>query len=284
MYTSLMTDLLSIKADLPRAIELAARHRFGGVDVGSGALGAPDMDVEAVREQFARAGVRPGYIGMSPGRVPVPESVWQIALAELPLVARRAQQIGYSRAALVVLPFHETLAFEAAFAEHVRRSNQMTTILDDYGIALALEYVSPVSRRSPYPHAFVHDLAGMLRLCDALDSSRVGILLDSFHWHCAGETAADLERLTPARVVVVHVNDAPPVPREAQVVGERTLPGATGVIDIAGFMGALKTIGYDGPVTCEPMASAIAALGASGDDELLSQASASLDAILPDAG
>ncbi|MBC8134401.1 MAG: sugar phosphate isomerase/epimerase, partial [Fibrella sp.] len=132
--------------------------------------------------------------------------------------------------------------------------------------------------------AFVHDLAGMLRLCDALDSPHAGLLLDSFHWHCAGETVADLERLTPARVVVVHVNDAPPIPREAQVVGERALPGATGVVDIAGFMGALKTIGYAGPVTCEPMASAIAALGASGDDEVLSQVSVSLDAILPDAG
>lgn len=281
MYKSLMTDLLSVKADLSRAIELAVRHRFGGVDTTSGMLSGPQLDIQAVCALLHRTGVRPGYVGLSPGRAPVPEPDWQAALAELPLVARRAQRLGFHRAVLVVLPFHETLSFDDAFAEHVRRLNEMTAILDDHDIALGLEYVSPLSRRSPYPHAFVHDLSGMLRLCDALDSPNVGLLLDSFHWHCAGETVADLERLTNKQVVAVHVNDAPPVSREAQVVGERALPGATRVIDIAGFMGALKTIGYDGPVTCEPMAGAIAALSAQSEDAVLTRVAMSLDAILP---
>lgn len=283
MYKSLMTDLLSVKADLSRAIELSARHGFEGVDTGSGVLSRPRLDVQAARALLQQTGIRPGYVGLSPGRVPVPEPDWQAALAELPLVARQAQQLGFRRAVLVILPFHETLPFDDAFAEHARRLNKMAMILDEHDIALGLEYVSPLSRRSPYPHAFVHDLGGMLRLCDALDSPNVGLLLDSFHWHCAGETVADLESLTNKQVIAVHVNDAPPVSREAQVVGERALPGATGVIDIAGFLGALKTIGYDGPVTCEPMASAIAALSAEGDEAVLAQVSMSLDAVLPGA-
>ena len=32
----------------------------------------------------------------------------------------------------------------------------------------------------------------------------------------------------------------------------RELPGETGVIDIGGFLGALRDMGYDGPVTPEP--------------------------------
>jgi len=32
----------------------------------------------------------------------------------------------------------------------------------------------------------------------------------------------------------------------------RRLPGETGVEDVAGFLGALRTIGYDGPVVPEP--------------------------------
>jgi sugar phosphate isomerase/epimerase len=32
----------------------------------------------------------------------------------------------------------------------------------------------------------------------------------------------------------------------------RTLPGETGVIDIAGFLQALRKIGYEGPVMVEP--------------------------------
>lgn len=280
MYKSLLPEMLSIKADLVGSIELASRHGFVGVDATSGLLTEPILDVEAVRDLFRAKGIRPGYIGLSPGRVPVPEADWRAALAQLPTVAERAQRLGYRRAALVVLPFHETLSFEEAFREHVRRLNQAMTILDDYDIALALEYVSPLSRRAAYPHTFVHDMAGMLRLCDALDSPNVGLLLDSFHWHCAGESVADLEQLAPSRVVVVHVNDAPRLLSEEQTVMNRALPAATGVIDIAGFMGALRTIGYDGPITCEPMAPAITALGAENDEQILSQVSASLDAVI----
>lgn len=282
MYKSLMPELLSLPSDLRRAIDLASRYGFAGVDTGSAVLTAPDFDGGAVRRHLETAGVRPGYVGLAPGHVPVPDADWRTALVGLPLVVKRAQTLGYTRAALVVLPFHETLPFDDAFAEHVARLNEVMPILDDYGIALALEYVSPVSRRAAYPNAFVHDLAGMLALCDAVDSPNVGVLLDSFHWHCAGESVADLENVPAKNIVVVHVNDAPDIPTAEQTVLNRALPGATGVINIHGFMGALKTIGYDGPITCEPMAGAISALSPTKDeDTILSQVSLSLDAILP---
>ena len=123
MYKSLMTDLLSIEADLSRAIGLSARHGFEGVDAGSGLLAGPNLDVQAVCALLQQTGVRPGYVGLSPGRVPASAPDWRAALAELPLVAWRAQRLGFRRAVLVVLPFHETLPFDAAFAEHVRRLN-----------------------------------------------------------------------------------------------------------------------------------------------------------------
>jgi sugar phosphate isomerase/epimerase len=282
MYKSLMTELVSVTADISRSIDLAARYGFAGVDTGSGVLAAPDLDIDAVRDRMRETGVRPGYFGLAPGRVPVPQADWAAALAQAPLVARRAQALGFRRAALVLLPFHETLPFDDAFAEHVARLNALTAILDDHGIALGLEYVSPLSRRAPYQHHFVHDLKGLLQLCDALDSPTVGILLDTFHWHCAGESVADLEALPASKVVVVHVNDAPPVPLEEQVILRRALPGDTGVIDIAGFVGALETIGYDGPVTCEPMADAIRALSPDAEEDVIfTRVSESLDRFLP---
>ena len=269
MYTSLMPDLLSINADLSRAIDLAARHGFAGADTSGSLLAAPKIDLGTVKRRFEETGIRPGYVSLSPGRVPVPEPDWQTALAELPLVARRAQTLEFRRAALVVLPFHETLAFEAAFEEHRGRINAVTRILDDFGIALALEYVAPLSRRAAYANHFVHDMRGMLALCDTLNSPRVGLLLDSFHWHCAGETTADIARLSADKIVVVHINDAPNRPIDLQTVGDRALPGATGVIDLAGFVGALRLIGYDGPITCEPMAKALRELPTINEDKIL---------------
>ncbi len=50
-----------------------------------------------------------------------------------------------------------------------------------------------------------------------------------------------------------HINDAPAnVPVAQQVDNRRELPCATGVIDLRAFLEALVTLGYDGPVACEP--------------------------------
>jgi sugar phosphate isomerase/epimerase len=55
------------------------------------------------------------------------------------------------------------------------------------------------------------------------------------------------------QVVAVDLNDAPTgIPREKQIDGQRELPLATGVIDVASFLNALQKIGYDGPVRAEP--------------------------------
>ena len=45
----------------------------------------------------------------------------------------------------------------------------------------------------------------------------------------------------------------------------RDLPGATGVIDIAGFLQALEAIGYDGPVTPEPFKKELSELPSDAD-------------------
>jgi sugar phosphate isomerase/epimerase len=181
----------------------------------------------------------------------------------------------------VLLPFHETWPFGQALDEHVRRFGEMLPILADHGLSLGLEYVSPLSRRAPYAHHFVHDLKGTLQLMEAVDANNLGLLLDSLHWHCAGETKYQLMQLQPEQVVLVHINDALDRPLEEQVVGERTLPATTGVIHITAFMDALRHIGYDGPVTCEPMSNAIEALKSNNEDENTSAVTRAMDKVMP---
>jgi len=78
-------------------------------------------------------------------------------------------------------------------------------------------------------------------------------VLDCWHWHTSGGTTDDLRELTPEQVVYVHVNDAPPgIQLDEHLDDKRALPGATGVIDIRGFLMTLEQIAYDGPVTPEP--------------------------------
>jgi sugar phosphate isomerase/epimerase len=78
-------------------------------------------------------------------------------------------------------------------------------------------------------------------------------------------------------VVVVHVNDASIVPSKSRSWVSAPLPGATGVIDSAGFFAALRHIGYDGPVTCEPMPNSIEALGTTDEDEIIAAVKHAMD-------
>jgi sugar phosphate isomerase/epimerase len=106
-----------------------------------------------------------------------------------------------------------------------------------------------VSQRYP----FVHTMAETKDLIAEMGQPNVGLVLDSWHWYTAGDKKADLLALKPAEVVSVDLNDAPAgLPVEQQVDSRRELPAATGVIDVASFLGALKEIGFTGPVRVEP--------------------------------
>jgi sugar phosphate isomerase/epimerase len=110
-----------------------------------------------------------------------------------------------------------------------------------------------------YP--FVHTMAEMKDLIGEIGAPNAGLLLDTFHWWNAGETAEDILSLKNEQVVSVDLNDAPAgVPRDQQLDNRRELPCATGVIDVGAFLNALNQIGYDGPVRAEPFNKAINAL------------------------
>ena len=125
-------------------------------------------------------------------------------------------------------------------------------------------------------------MAEALELIDAIGRDNVGLVLDSWHWYTAGESADDIRGLTNADVVACDLNDAPDgIPVDEQVDSRRALPAGTGVIDIGSFLDALVAIGYDGPVRAEPFS---AELNAMPDDraieataEALSRAFATID-------
>ena len=173
-------------------------------------------------------------------------------MAQLPELAKVASALGVGRTATWIMPTSDELTYQENFAFHVERLRPAAAVLADEGVRLGLEYVAPKTLWSSKQYEFVHTMAQMEELCQAVGEN-VGFLLDSWHWYTAHETAEDVRRLRPEQVVDVHVNDAPAgVEIDDQLDNVRDLPGATGVIDIATFLSALQHIGYDGPVMVEP--------------------------------
>jgi sugar phosphate isomerase/epimerase len=257
MQSCLNADMIGWSAAPVRIVEAAAAHGFEAVDLPISAT----LDSGAVRDALARTGVAPGCAcGLIPFRFMVSDGEWDRVVEDLPTGLAVAAALGFRRMPAVVLPFHETLGYAGCMKLHVSRLRRIRPLLAEHAVRLGLEYVSPLTRRAGQSYPFLHSLAGLLDLLDELDDPVFGILLDSFHWFCARESAADLESLRD-RIVAVHLSDAPAGRRrEDQVALERELPCATGVIPLGEFMRGLRAAGYEGPVTAEPMNVALNAL------------------------
>lgn len=181
------------------------------------------------------------------------EATFQEGLAALPQYASVLEKAGAARMNTWILPAHPELTYSANFQRHAARLRACARILGDHGIRLGLEYVGPKTSlvRGRYP--FLRTMAETRELIDAIGEPNVGLVLDSFHWYCAEDTVADILALTNDDVVTCDLNDArSELSRDEQIDGTRELPGATGVIDLKGFLTALVEIGYDGPVRAEP--------------------------------
>jgi len=110
--------------------------------------------------------------------------------------------------------------------------------------------LAPRDLRTRWNHPLVWNLPQTLDWIDAIDRPNVGVLLDSFHWHAAGHTVADLKALDVRRLVHVHLGDAPAIPIEQLPDNDRCYPGE-GAIDLVGFVRALVDLDYQGIVAQE---------------------------------
>lgn len=241
--------------------DLAHRHRFEAVEPRAEELAAmaPDQlaatlaDLKAKQLVWAAPGLAVDFRK--------DDATFRDGLAKLPRLAAGLQRAGATRMGTWLSPSHDELTYRANFRQHAARLREVAGVLKDHGIRLGLEYVGTqlllIGRRYP----FVHTLAETRELIAEIGTGNVGLVLDTWHWWTAGDTAADLLTLTNADVVSVDLNDAPKgVPKAQQKDNQRELPVATGVIDAAPFLRALVAIGFDGPARPEPFNQALNAL------------------------
>ena len=263
MYKSLSTEFLGFETDAETTIRLARDCGFEGVDLGQyQALGVMrDGTALEVHRQLEEAGIRAGCFPFNPRNVAGNEADWKRDIDTLPRLCDSMRSAGFTRAYTVIIPFDEKLDYDANFDRHGSRIRQVRDILLSFEIRLGLEYISPLTRRIGNRYPFIHDMAGAHTLSKAVGSPNPGLLLDCFHWYCAGEGESDIQALAPEQIVGVHINDAVPGRTvEEQVAFERRLPGSSKMIDIHSFLQGLESIGYDGPVACEPMCKELADL------------------------
>jgi len=254
MFKNLNLGALGFKASFFESVELACLGGFEGIDLNVQEIMnlLKDKTATEINSLMREKGLKWGGWAL-PIRFSGDEESFQKGLKNLPSFAEKAQELGCFRAYSWIIPFSDELPFEENFNLHVNRIKAVAEILEDHDCVLGLEFVAPKTLRLHHKYEFIHDMDGILDLCKAVGTSNIGILLDSWHWYTSHGNVDQILRLKGSSVIYVHINDAPPgIPVDEQIDNVRRLPGETGVIDILGFLNALKEIGYDGPVTPEP--------------------------------
>jgi sugar phosphate isomerase/epimerase len=214
--------------------------------------------VSAIAAEVADRGLRWGMSSL-PIDLTAPAGEFIAQLAGLPKVLEVHTAAGVKDVGTWIWPMDNELSYRHNWTRYTGRLALVAEILADAGLRLGLEYVGPKTLWSSQRFPFIHSLTETRELIAESGAANIGLILDTFHWYTAEETVASLGVLSESDIVSVDINDAP-ADRDcnSQLDGDRRLPGTTGVIDLAGFMRALRDVGYDGPVKVEPFMKSLA--------------------------
>jgi len=254
MFKNLNLGALGFKASFFEAVELAKIGDFQGVDIDVREMKEllKTKSVDEIKSLVKDKGLKLGGWSL-PINIRAPEETYRKDLGSLPELAQIGRDLGCYRVATWIMPYSDSLSFKDNFEFHVRQLRPVAEILEDHQCFLGLEFVAPKTVRISHKYEFIHTMDGIWELCDAMGTANLGLLLDCWHWYTSQGTLEQLKQLRGNQVIYVHLNDAPPgIPVDEQIDNVRRLPGETGVINVVGFLRALKEIGYDGPVTPEP--------------------------------
>jgi sugar phosphate isomerase/epimerase len=241
---------------LPEFVSLAANAGFGGADIDlawgvtHGANTLADLYAKH-KMTFGGWGPRFDWRGDN--------SNLNDDLATLSAQAKIAAKLGIDSCCTWLLPASD-LPLHQNWHFHITRLGPIAKVLGEHGLRFGLEFVAPYHLRRKWKHEFIFTPLAVLELAADIGAN-MGLLVDSFHLHAAGEPMSVIKQIPAEKIVLVHVNDAPGGALETVEDGRRVLPGE-GVIDLKGFFSELNAAGYRGPVSLEVFSDQLKALPA----------------------
>lgn len=232
-------------------LRTAARIGYGGVDLAPNHIAAMMKDgPEKVRALLAELKLRPGFVSSPASPFTRDEAAFQTSMKTYDEFCGFVAAIGFGRMMTVMTPA-SNIPKEELWKIMVDRARAMGEILTRHKLRVGIENLGPLHFRKPFKHEFSYTVPGTVAFCKEAGPSW-GVCLDAWHWHHSGGTVKDILDAGKSQVIVVHIEDAKQQPPEEVQDSMRLMPGE-GVIDLTGFLKALKKIGYEGQIEPEPL-------------------------------
>jgi 2-keto-myo-inositol isomerase len=112
----------------------------------------------------------------------------------------------------------------------------------DYGCRLAIEPLGG--------HALIPGCQEALAIIEEAQQPNLGLMWDFFHYYKSNVPLEAIRQIPPDKLWLVHVDDAPDLPRETLRDSDRVYPGA-GDLPLPTYFQILRELGYTGTVSVE---------------------------------
>ena len=234
--------------DLGTYLDAAAAAGFRAADFSMPAARALEAAAgrDAVIEAFRSRGLQAGAWGAG-AQVIGPHADFDASLDEVAENAALGAALGARVAAVVVPNRTDTPRDEMLDLLSMRIGDVADTAAGE-GVALSLEFIGP-NLWPEQPYELFSGIRGTLDLIERIGRVNVGVLFDTYHFHCGDSQLADIAAAGRA-INHVHLNDAPPGDASTFDDSVRRLPG-DGVMDLSAIINALEAAGYRGPAGVE---------------------------------
>ncbi len=248
MYPSFHRSLTGVRVDWPEFAPIAAAAGFPATDVWTTA--ALDEGVDATLETLYSNRLLPATLTLDVDFRGA-EATYQQDFERLHEMAQFSAEILCPKFVARLDPSGPLPKPEWRKIQ-LERVQAICRVLEEYDARLALEFISSADIMRAQPHEFLWRMPETMEFLEEAGPN-CGLLLDSWHWHYSGATPADI-LAAGERIFHVHINDAPEQPFDQVIDKERLMPGE-GVINLAGFLGALQQTGYTSAVSVEVFSS-----------------------------
>lgn len=230
-------------------IRLAARAGYDGVDLPSSPAMLGDGP-DKVRALLSEHNLKVGFMTCPAGMSARDEGAFKTGLQRLDEVCQFAAAIGCPRLVTALMSSSDIPAEEWRKVT-LDRAHVMAPILERHQVRVGVENLAPLHFRKQFKYQFLWTVPQIVAFAKDAGPS-FGLCLDAWHWHHSGGTVQDIVAAGNSQVVMVHIDDARKQSPEAVRDNQRLLPGE-GVINLSGFLKALKQIDYEGPISPEPL-------------------------------
>lgn len=140
-------------------------------------------------------------------------------------------------------PLEEAGDPKTVLADTVSALNAMADVAARYYVRIGFEFLG-------FANCSVNTLAQARAVVEEVNRPDVGLVIDAFHFFAGNSTWEMLDGLDPARLFLVHLDDAEDRPAHTLTDEHRLLPG-DGIIPLRELVSRLERLGYRGMYSIE---------------------------------